>query len=361
MKRWSTGWALWLTVLVAVGCDSEASQINDDGEVTPRAVETLVLSTTEFVDTFEVLGTAEPRQTVQVSSEVPGRILNAYVDEGTSVERGQALFRIDTEADEAGQEVLKTQVEAAERELERLEQLREEGLATGRQVDNARTELESARQNLRQSTVTVGKNTVRSPADGAVATRLHDPGEFANAGGPLAEIIDYTTIVVYAQVPEGQIRHVDNDETVLDVDVPALDDTFEGRVDRVALRPTDTSRTYTVEIHVDNDELRIRPGMRTRIHFERQIYEDAVVIPRDSILEGYDRREAMVVPGDESKGHAEIRPIETGPGTRDQVVVTDGLEAGDRLIRRGHRGLLGDAYVEVVEETNQHPDDEERR
>lgn len=355
MRGWYHLWAIAfiaMTVAFAQGCDSEAAQSDDEQEISPSPVQTLVLEPTNFTDTFEVIGTAEARHTVFASAEIPGRVLQVYADEGDRVDRGQRLFRIDTEVDRAGLDVLETNVESAERELKRLEALLEEGLATTQQVDNARSELDSARNNLRQSRISVGRSTVRSPLTGHLAARMVDSGEFANAGAPLAEIIDYSTVLVYAQVPESQIRHVEGDTTV-DVDIPALDETFQGSVHRISLRSSPNTRTFTAEVHIENEELKIRPGMRARVHFERQVLEDVILIPRDSILEGYSSREAMVVAGDEEVGPAEVRRLTTGPGTRDEVVVLEGLEAGDRLILRGHRGLIGDATVRVVDEERQ--------
>lgn len=342
-----------------VGCDSDASEIRDEQEVAPTPVDTLVVAPSDFVDTFRVIGTAEPKEAVEVSSDVPGVILETYVDEGDVVEQGDSLFRIDTEADEAGQEVLETEVEAAERELARLERLAGEGLATDQQVDNARTDLERARKNLRQSEVSIGRNVVRSPIDGHIAHLISETGEFASAGVPLVEVVDLQTMIVDAQVPESELRHIDADtDQSFDVDIPALDTTVTGSVDRIAIRPSPSTQTYTVELDVDNGDHAIRPGMRARVHFERHRYEDAIVIPRDSILEGYDGREAMVVPGDDDVGYAEVRTIETGPGSRDDVVVTSGLDAGERLILRGHRGLLADARIEVIDEQTQSREDD---
>lgn len=349
-----------LVAAVATGCDSDAAQSpSDDRPVPPEPVETLVVSPTDFVDTFEVLGTAEPVESVEVSTEFPGDVLEAHVREGDTVERGDRLFRIDTESDEAGQQVLETQVEAAERELERMKRLRKEGLATAQQVDTARTELEQARDNLRQSRVNIGRHNVKAPIDGRVATRMIDQGEFAGSGVPLIEIVDFETIAVQARVPETEIRHVDTEDRTVDVDIPALQTTRQGRIDRIALRSSPATGTYNVEIHVDNADRAIRPGMRARTHFERQTYDNAIVVPRDAILEGFDGREVMVVEGDGETGQARVRSIETGPGTRDHIVVLEGLEPADRVIYRGHRGLVGESRVEVVDQHDQ--DDREGR
>ncbi len=336
-----------------IGCDSEASeQPADRAEVDPSPVETLVLAPTTFTDRFQVNGVIAPDEAIDVPAEATGRLLEAYVDEGDDVQQGQALFRIDVEADEAGQQVLQTQVEAAERELRRLRQLREEGLATEQQIDNAETELESAQKNLAQSRVATDRHIVRSPVDGRVATRYADRGEFAAAGNPLVDIIADDQVLIEASVPESELNHIQMGDDV-PVDIPALNTTVDAQVQRIALRAHPATRTFGVELVVDNEDRHMRSGMRARVHFERHTYEDAIVIPRDAILEGFDQREAMIAPFDGEIGNAEVRPLLTGPGSDERILILEGLDAGDRLILRGHRGLIGDAKVEVIDESHQ--------
>ena len=336
---------LWMVLLV-LGC-----QGGEEVEETGRAgapVDTLVLKSTTFVDRFEVLGTAQPLESVQLSAEVPGRIRRALVEEGDAVRRGQRVFEIDVEVDTAGLAVLRTQREAAERELARIEELRAEGLATAQQLDRARTELASAEQNLRQRELSVSRNYVTSPISGYLAMRRADAGEFANVGAPLGEVIDYDVVVVHAQVPESEIRYV-NREGEVDVEFPALGETRRGRIHRMSLRVSETSRLYGVEIRVDNEEHQILPGMRARIAFERARLEEVVLLPRDGVLEGFRGREAMVV----EDGQARVRSVTLGPGERDRVVVLEGLDAGDEVILRGHRGLIDGARVEVISTVEQ--------
>ncbi len=336
---------LFLSLLV-VGCQPDDQPVAEERAGAP--VDTLTVTSTSFVDRFEVLGTAQPLEAVQLSSDVPGRILRAHLEEGEKVRRGQRVFQIDVEVDAAGLAVLQTQVEAAERELQRIEELRREGLATAQQLDGARTELANARQSLRQRELSVSRNHVTSPIAGYLSVRFADPGEFANAGTPLAEVIDFDTVVVHAQVPESEIRYVRGAEEI-DVYFPSLDETRQGRVHRVALRATDVSRTYRVESRVDNEDHHIRPGMRARLHFERQQYDDVVMVPRDSILEGFRGREAMVV----EDGVARVRTVTLGPGSIREVVVFNGLSTGDEVILRGHRGLIDGARVEVIDNERQ--------
>lgn len=344
---------LFLALLPLVqACQSEASTLAQEEPRRGAPVDVLELETTTFVDTFAVLGTAEPLETVQLSAEVPGRILQAYVEEGEAVRRGQPIFRIDVEVDQAGIDVLETQLQAAQRELTRLEALRAEGLATAQQLDRARTEVATVENNLRQRRLGVSRDLIASPIDGVLASRPADPGEYANPGAPLAEVIDYDTIVVHAQVPESELSYV-QDRGDVDVFFPALNQTFTGQVHHIALRVSGTSRNFPVEIRLDNADRTIRPGMRARLHFERLRYENTVLLPRDAVLEGFLGREAMVLEDTNQGLRARVRPITLGPETRDRVVVLDGLSKGDRVILRGHRGLVDEARVEIVTSTTQ--------
>ncbi|RAL20432.1 hypothetical protein DL240_16640 [Lujinxingia litoralis] len=337
--------ALALT-LALVGCNSEAANMPaaEEVELPPTPVNAIELQATDFTDTFDVLGTAEPVDSVRLMAEVPGRILNAYVEEGEEVKRNQKIFRIDVELDAARIDLMNTQVDAADRELRRLQRLRAEGLATPQQIDQATTSLENARQNLRQARIGVSKNRVTSPLAGHLVNRNAEPGEFANPGLALAEVIVYDTIVVHAQVPESELRHLDKSATI-EVHIPALDKSFEGTIHRVGLRPLGATSTYPVEIRVDNANLEIRPGMRASLRFERDHHEDVVMVPREAILEGYNARETMVVSAD---GTAELRQVEVGPGNATHIMVTRGLSPGDRLIVRGHRALVSGTHVKVV-------------
>ena len=340
-----------------LGCNSEASTLAEERSRTGSPVDLLVVSSQDFTDTFRVLGTAEPIESVQLSAEVPGRILRAFFEEGDRIERNQIAFRVDVEVDQAGIDVLETQLEAAQRELRRLEALRSEGLATAQQLDSARTEVASLESNLRQLRLGISRDVVRSPISGYLSTRMADPGEYANPGAPLAEVIDYDTIVVHAQVPESELRFIEGQEEI-EVYFPALNQTRQGTIHRIALRVTHTSRNFPVEIRVENSDHRIRPGMRARLHFNRLSYEEIILLPRDAILEGFQGREAMVVEETEEGLLARVRTVTLGPGSSENVVVTEGLRHGDRVILRGHRGLVDRALVDVISEHHQHGEEE---
>lgn len=347
---------LILIALVAVGCDSEEAK-PEDSEVPPVPVETLVLAATDFVERVEVSGVAQPIHEVTVAAEAPGRITTAPFEEGKTIEKGALLVRVDAQSGSAQVDLLQNQLAAAEREYARTKMLASEGLATPQQLDQASSSVDSARLSIRQARVGIGKSTVKSPQAGIVSTKYVEEGEYAAPGAPIAHIVDYSTVVIEAAVPEGDIPFVTAGRSVK-VFLPALERHVTGEVKRRAIVATAKTRTYPVEVWVQNDDLSILPGMRARVIIPRKTWSDVVVLPRDAILQGYEAKEAMVLPGKGDVGEAELRKLELGPARGNEVVVKSGLAAGDRLIVKGHRSIVSGTRVKSVRERKSGPNQE---
>ena len=230
----------------------------------------------------------------------------------------------------------------------RTKQLAKQGLATPQQLDQASSAVDGASLSIKQAKVGLGKTNVRSPIAGYIAQKFVEPGEYVGPGAPLAHIVDYDTVKVMASVPESDVRFIAPDKEV-DIWIPALDKTYKGKVFRRSIVATAATRTFPDEIHVANPELEILPGMRASIDVSRKVYGQIVVVPRDAILEGFNRQEAMVLGDKVDDGFkAVLRAVELGPSQGTDVAVLSGLSAGEQLIVKGHRSLADGAKVRVV-------------
>lgn len=334
-------------LVLLAGCDPEEAESSP--EVSAIPVETKIVGTQAFVDRVNVSAVVKPVHDVRVAAEAPGRVLSASFEEGERVKRGQLLLRVDSQVDSARIDVLRSQVATARREYERTKTLARQGLSTPQQLDQASSQVDQASLNLKQAQVAVGKSSVRSPIEGYVATKAIEKGEYINPGQLLAHIVDYDTVQVEASVPERDIRYTAVGMEV-DVEVPALDTVRRGTVQKRAIVATEQSRTFAVEIHVENPDLELLPGMRARVSVPRKDFGEVVMVPRSAILEGFERSEALIVDGDGDEGRATVREVVLGPGKGSMVVIEEGLEAGDRLITKGHRGIADGTRVRVVSE-----------
>jgi RND family efflux transporter MFP subunit len=342
-------------VMFGMGCESSQSKASPAAEaksepakeVDPIPVETLTVHARDYVETFSSFGRVEPIDSVTVSAEAGGRALDVPFEEGERIKAGSRLLRVDTQLDSARIDVLESQVDSAQREYERTEKLAEQGLATPQQLDQAESALETAQLNLKQAKVAASKGGVRSPVSGTVQRKFVDEGEFVGPGNPIATIIDTDALKIVGNVPESKLQFVEEGEEV-EIDVPAVDAHFTGTIHRIGLDALEQTRTYPVEVHVENPEELLRPGMHASVKFVKERWKEAVIIPRDAVLQGFSGSEAMVAPGDGDEVRAELRHLELGPSIEAQVIVTSGLEAGDHLVVRGHRGLVDGALVKKV-------------
>lgn len=347
----AAGSALLLGALA--GCqppNSDAAPADGDAkavEVEPVPVETLTVQTSDFTESFEVPASAKPFDQVTVSAEAGGRVLVAPFEEGEEVRAGSRLLRVDTQLDSARINLAESQLESAQREYDRTKNLVAKGLATPQQLDRAEDALENARLSLEQSKIGASKGGVRSPVSGVILQKHVKKGEFASPGAPIATIIQYDKLKVVGQVPESRIRYVEVGDTVT-VTFPARDTTLEGQVTRRALSASSSTGTFAVEITVENPKLELLPGMSARVEIIKKQWNDAVLVPREAVLQGFSRSETMVLPTDDEVGKAELRVVALGPSAGADVVITAGLAAGDQLIARGHRGLVDGAVVRRV-------------
>ena len=345
----SSALALWAAVASLGGCKPpESKAMSAQQEVRPVAVETMVLAPQTLSITLEYPGVAEPIEERRVAAEASGRVLDAPFEEGKLIARGASMLRVDSKMSAAQIGVLKSQLRAAQRERDRAQQLAKEGLATPQQLDQANSSVEQLQLSIKQAELGVSMSSVRSPFGGYVLRKMVEPGEFVGAGSPIAHVINYETIVVKVHVPESAIRYVQEGQP-LTVDFPAQGKQVQGVVKRRGVQAAQPTQTFPVEVHIDNRDLTLLPGMRAIVVLPKATLQDVLVVPRDAILEGVRQREAMVLTERQGDmGKASLRVVEFGEAKGDQVVITSGLKPQDQLIVLGHRGVVEGSPVRVV-------------
>ncbi len=244
-------------------------------------------------------GTINPLQTVEVGTQVSGKISELYVDFNDRVKEGQVIARMDTrillstlKESEASLNQAEVQLIQAKRELDRVEGLlKNNAIATADYEiakDNyqlARARYSSADLQLERNRTNLSFATITSPIDGVVISRKVDVGQTVAAAftTPAIYIIarDLKKMKIEASVDEADIGHVKAGQTAT-FTVDAFPDlVFEGKVEQIQLEPITLQNvvTYTVEILVDNPELKLMPGMTTNLEIIITSRENILTVP----------------------------------------------------------------------------------
>jgi RND family efflux transporter MFP subunit len=331
-----------LAILTAAGCGGGA----EDAVVQkPINVRTLTVQASDLSEYLTITGTLQPVRGADVSTEESGVVQSIPHDKGARVQGGAWLVVLDRDLLEAQRRAAEAGLELAAYNDERADKLfaakqisREERLSIRTRFQQAQAEADIAR--LRHE-----RAAVRAPFGGVVADRYVEVGQLVGPGTPVARVVDPYVLELAGSVSEREIASVREGASAL-VTLEAFGETAVGRVHWVSLEADPRTGKFQVEIRVENPDLALRPGVVGSARVLRDTHRDAVVIPRDAVVQGPDGHAVFVV--EETTAH--LRSVTLGADQGAMTVVEEGLGIGERLIVRGQRELVDGSHVEVREE-----------
>lgn len=327
--RW--GFLLICACLVA-GCSRSESTVQTEQEA--KAVDVSVVSVvpTPIRDILVLPGQTEAWQDVRLASDTDGVVEWIGVDEGGEVRKDQLLAKVDVSALKAGLERAEASFALADDVYQRRQLLYERKVIAKEELDRSLTERTVALNILRQGRVEYERGFVRSPIEGVVNLLHVDEGEYVARGAPVADLVNVKKIKITVNVPELDVRYLlPGDKARITVDA-FPEEQFDGIIHFVAYKADPATKTFQVEVVIDNPERRIRPGMIARVSFLRRVIPGALVAPLYAVLDKGGERVVFIV----KDGVAHSRTVSIGVIEGERVQITSGLSIGDQLIIKGH-------------------------
>jgi HlyD family secretion protein len=259
----------------------------------------------------------------------------------------------------------RTQYEVAQHHLDAL-------MAGGKQeeIKSAKGQLQSAKGKYLGAAAQLNYSEIRSPINGVVTDRPLYPGEMAAAGSPLLTVMDTSSVVARAHIPQDQaaLLKLGGKATIVlpgpvsgggSDNSPGEDDAIEGKVTVVSPALDPNSTTVEVWVQSKNPKGRLRPGTSVKISVLARTVPNALVIPAAAVLTAPDGTSYVMVAGSDNRAHQ--KTVKTGIRQADQVQILEGLAEGDRVVTSGAYGLPDNTKVrvEAAAESDQtdHPSD----
>ncbi len=347
---------LALATSCSPGGDSSAATAAG-GAVKLIDVELEALAPTTFEEYIRLTGTVQAEQDVLLSAEESGRVERFDADKGDRVRRGQALAKIDDE-------LLRTAVAEAEAEsaLATEQYERQRAVWEEQRIGTEIAYLERKRRAAQSAAVLQGlrtrleRTTIRAPFDGLLEARYIDAGEMAAAGSPVVRVLDPGALKVAVGVPERFAADVRvGTRALVSFDI-FPDREVPGQVRFVGHAVDPENRTFPIEIGIENSEGIIKPEMVANVRVVRQALDAVLVVPQEAMRNVESGFIAYVaVAGNDGSLVAEQRQVQLGPAYANRVVVEKGLQAGERLIVRGHRQVASGSHVRVAQNPGAQP------
>lgn len=356
---------LVLAVAVVGGCGSPEKPEETAEVRIPVITQPVVVRDVDF--TVTTLGTVQAWREVTVSARTNGQIVELNFEKGDQVHPKPNQNAGAAREPERPLAVLEQQeyklrwLEAeaglteARKNFERSKKLFDEGSASESEFDTVKAQFEVAQARRDLAKKFYDDTVIYSPISGIVTARPVEVGETVAPGTPLATVADIRKVKIAASVSELDAPYIRVGETY-PVRVDAFPKrAFDGKVIYKSIKADVQTRGFPVELAVDNADSALGIGMVARVTFTFRTTPDAITVPLDALVYWENKLGVYII----RKGRAVFRALELGERSGDDVIVADGLSAGDELVVLGQASLRPGSKVKRSEpEQAEAPDDE---
>ena len=219
-------------------------------------------------------------------------------------------------------------------------------MAIGKQQElkSAAGQLESAKGKYLGAEAQLGYSEIRSPMDGVITDRPLYPGEMAAAGTPLLTVMDISSVIAKAHIPQ-------NDAALLKVGdkgsmtVPGIEEPIEGKVTVVSPALDPNSTTVEVWLEAKNPKHELKPGTSVQLSLTAQTVKDALVVPASSVITTPEGATAVMLAGADGRAHQ--KAVRLGIHNGDDVQIVEGVTDADKVISTGAYGLPDKTKIKI--------------
>jgi multidrug efflux system membrane fusion protein len=324
-----------------------------------RPVRAITLAPGSVASSTTFPGDVRPRYESRLGFRVGGKISARKVDVGTVVKRGTLLMQLDPQDLRLGQEQARANLRAAETslalaqaELKRYQDLRGQNFVSQAVLDekvaaarSGQATVDAGRAVLREQTNQAGYANLASDTEGVVTAIDAEVGQVVAAGTPVVRVARTDEKEVVIGVPEDQVGAL---RTIGEVKVKLWADPdrgIAGRIREVSPMADPATRTYTVKVAVPaRDDMRL--GMTAVVELVQRPGKDdaALRVPLSALHQDKGVTSVWVI----EDGAVKLVPVRVGGVAGNEVVLADGVRAGQVVVTAGVNLLKNGQKVKVL-------------
>jgi membrane fusion protein (multidrug efflux system) len=315
-----------------------------DGGGQPVAVEAANAKPTKTTRDLRAIGSLRSDESVQIASEIAGRIVEMPLQEGMPVKAGDVLVKLDEALARAEVTDTTARYEFAKGNLDRANTLSRTGNVTGRARDEASTNAETAMAAVELAKTRLSKHVIRAPFPGTVGLRVVSPGAYIGVGAPIVNLEKIDTLKVDFKLPELNLSEIKTGQSI-EVSVDALPGrTFPGTIYAIDPHVDVNGRSLSIRATLPNPDGTLRPGLFARILVKGLTEREVVVVPESAIVPRGGENVVYAI----EDGKAVESKVKLGSRNAGFVEVLDGLKTDASVVTAGQQKLRNGAPVEVI-------------
>jgi len=264
---------LLVAVWMASGMLSEHEILGDTSEISAPGeggenikVQIATLHAEPITRIVSVYGRTAPVRSVEINAETEGRVEAVNAIRGKRVAAGDPIITLDLRDRRANVEQTKASVTEHRTSYNAQKSLQKEGYVSDTQIAETLAKLEAAKAELIRAELDLANRIIRAPFDGLLQERDVEIGDFVRSGDPVAMFIDNATLIVTGTLAEQELANINVGESARASLVTGQD--VEGRVRYIAPVADESTRTFNVEIEIDNANGSLPAGVTAEMKLE---------------------------------------------------------------------------------------------
>lgn len=324
--------------------ENKSENQNDKGPKNkmPSRVSGVVLTPQEFADNLSLSGSIEPNEQVEIRSEVSGVVESINFTEGATVSQGQMLFKVnDSELRAQLAKVRTAQSLAAENERRAKLLLQKEAISQ-EEYDMSLASLKSAQSETQLISAQLAKTTVRAPFSGRIGLRSISKGTYVTPQNIVATLVNSSQVKLTFSIPEKYASQM-KQGNALSFTVAGSRETYRAKIYAIEPQLEVETRTLRLRAIADNPQGKLIPGTFANVMLPLEKITNALMVPNHALIPIQNGKKVFI----SKNGKAKEVIVETGARTDQNILITNGLNAGDTLLTSGVMSLKEGAPVIV--------------
>lgn len=308
----------------------------------PLSVTAIVVTSKDFSNGISLSGSIEANENVEIRSEVSGIVEKISFSEGTQVNKGQVLLKVnDIELRAQLSQAITRQKLASENERRAKLLLQKEAISQ-EEYDIASAEFRSLKSQTQLIQAQIAKTTIRAPFSGKIGLRNISPGTYVTPTTIITKLVSSNQVKISFSIPEKYASEIENNASIL-FTIPNNPQKFSAKIYAIEPEIETATRTLKIRAIADNSNGKLLPGTFATIELSLKNIKDAIVIPTEAVVPIQDGKVVYIA----NNGKAKEVKIETLARTSNDVVVTSGIKSGDTLLTSGVMSLKDEADIKV--------------
>lgn len=313
------------------------------GAPPPLPVEAIVVRPEKLDNKLVVTGTVLANESLELKSEISGKITSIAFQEGSYVKKGSVLIRINDEEIVAQLQKQKYNQKLNEDNEFRQRKLLEKDAISQEEYDNALNRLNTTVADVQLLEAQLAKTRISAPFDGIIGLRYVSEGAYLSPNTPIATLYNNSPAKIEFAIPS---RYSTSVAAGKDIHFKIEGDTliYNGKVYAIEPRIDQDTRTLKLRALADNKNGRLLPGLFVELELVLATVKDAILIPTEAVVPEQAGKKVFVL----QNGKVRETKIETGLRTNTDLEVLSGLKSGDTVLTTGILQLREGMNVQIT-------------